>query len=584
MVVVKGQHLIGKVLGSCVLEKLLGHGGSSAVFLAQQRNPQRKVAVKVFLPRSGMDDHMQRDFYRRFLREAEAVSQLDHAHILPIYAYGEQDGLPYIVMPYMEGGTLADYMSKRGPLSLKEAQWYLAQIASALDYAHEQGCVHCDVKPANILLDSDGHVLLSDFGIARLARTDVDPQQTKVTHHEAVLGTPDYISPEQALGKHLDGRSDVYSLGITLFFVLTKRLPFRAESTIALALQHVHEVPPSLTLLRADVTSELDYTVLRTLAKDPKDRFQTAGEFNVAFANALTAASEHKLARVWSKSDPSLSIVEQHSLPQVAAVRVKPSWLRGRSQKGLFSLASICVLIIASLSVSLFWMLQANSNHTGPRVNQPSVSASTTVIANTPQTDLLANMVAWPQSSTSYFNRKKQEYYVLNQSSDNLAALSSYMGYQFQDFQLTITMNELKSSPIGEDYYGVVFRASSDFFHYYLFEISPTNNKQYEFLRYDNSTQNNSDNSWQVISSGQAPSLHTKQGQSNTVTIVAQGNTFSFRINGSYLGFTISDTATPVLSKGSVGLYVDDPGSEVAFSHLSIESAKGCKSAADANC
>src|SRR5579875_2144729 len=146
----------------CVLEKTLGYGGSSAVFLAQQNSPRRKVAVKVFLPSPHMNIYMQREFYRRFLHEAEAASKLNHAHILPIYAYGEQDGLPYIVMPYMGGGTLSAYLSKRGPLSLQEAQWYLDQVASALDYAHEQGCVHCDVKPANMLLDQDGHLMLSD--------------------------------------------------------------------------------------------------------------------------------------------------------------------------------------------------------------------------------------------------------------------------------------------------------------------------------------------------------------------------------------------------------------------------------------
>ena len=153
MSTIRGQQLIGKELGSCILEKLLGYGGSSAVFLAQQQTPQRKVAVKVFLPRTSMDTQMQRNFYTRFLHEAEAASELDYPTILPIYAYGEQDGLPYIVMPYMPGGTLADYVEKHGPLSLDEAQLYLEQLASALDYAHAHSCVHCDVKPANILLD-----------------------------------------------------------------------------------------------------------------------------------------------------------------------------------------------------------------------------------------------------------------------------------------------------------------------------------------------------------------------------------------------------------------------------------------------
>src|SRR5437660_283994 len=188
----RGQHLIGQNIGSCVIEQQLGYGGSSAVFLAQERDSAEKVAIKVFLPRSGMDIHMQRDFYRCFLREAAAASKLNHPNILPIYSYGEQDGLPYIIMPYIPCGTLSEHLNKYGPLSLNEAQAYLEQIASALDYAHqEHGCVHCDVKPANILLDSDGSALLTDFGIVHMMRNDVAAPLDKPA--EVLMGTPDYI-------------------------------------------------------------------------------------------------------------------------------------------------------------------------------------------------------------------------------------------------------------------------------------------------------------------------------------------------------------------------------------------------------
>src|SRR5579859_5643776 len=129
MAMSRGQHLIGQEIGSCILEKLLGYGGSSAVFLAQNRSTAEKVAVKVFLPRSTMDKQMQRNFYQRFLREAQAASELDHPNILSIFSYGEHDGLPYIVMPYMPGGTLSEYVAKHGPLSLSEAQEYLEQIS-----------------------------------------------------------------------------------------------------------------------------------------------------------------------------------------------------------------------------------------------------------------------------------------------------------------------------------------------------------------------------------------------------------------------------------------------------------------------
>jgi len=243
----RGQHLIGKTVGSCLLERLLGYGGSSAVFLAHDCQSEQKVAVKVFLPRESLSRRMEKDFYRRFLHEAEAASKLDHPNILPIYAYGEEDGLPYIVMPFMEGGTLLDYMSERGSLSLHEAQWYLEQLTSALDYAHEHGWVHCDVKPANMLLDSGGRVMLSDFGIAYLKNGGERAAGPIAKTSHTLMGTPDYVSPEQALGHEIDRCSDIYSLGVTLFFLLAKRLPFKADTPIAVALLHIDEPPPSLS-------------------------------------------------------------------------------------------------------------------------------------------------------------------------------------------------------------------------------------------------------------------------------------------------------------------------------------------------
>ncbi len=289
MTTTRGQHLIGKQIGSYVLERLLGYGGSSAVFLAQGHSSGEEVAVKVFMPRSTMDVQMQKNFYQRFLLEAEAASKLDHPHILSIYSYGQDQGLPYIVMPYMPGGTLSEYVQKHGPLSLTESQHYLEQIAAALDYAHEQGCVHCDVKPANILLDGAGNALLSDFGIARLMQPDAAAAERAMKSPETLMGTPDYISPEQALGQPLDGRSDIYSLGVTLFYLLAGSPPFKAESSIAMALLHVHETPPPLGLLRADITLGIDNVIGKALAKWPEERYQTAGEFRDAFAEALVS-------------------------------------------------------------------------------------------------------------------------------------------------------------------------------------------------------------------------------------------------------------------------------------------------------
>ena len=564
MAVTSGQHLIGKTLGSCVLEKLLGYGGTSAVFLAQQHEPERRVAVKVFLPRTGMSVRMQRDFYRRFLREAEAASKLSHAHILPIYAYGEQDGLPYIVMPYMPGGTLSAYLSKRGPLSLQEAQWYLDQVASALDYAHEQGCVHCDVKPANMLLDQDGHLMLSDFGIARLAHTTIDPEQTEAVHNKEILGTPEYISPEQALGHSVDGRSDIYSLGVTLFFMLARRLPFRADSTLALALLHIHESPPSLALMRADVTPKLDQVVQKALAKKPDERFQSAGEFSAAFANATESnkqrGQERREEDTLLLSSNESEAVSPAPLAQ-AVVRIKPVWTKKAPRKRVIVTAfALCLLLALFVSFgSLFWHGQQMRaiNH-----------APTAAAPHTTAVSLLQDADNWPSSRTFFFD-KQQRYHIVNTSSKEVA-LASYTGGQFQNFRLTVTMVEKTSAAIGPDYYGVVFRASADQTHYYLFEFSPSEGGQYEFQRFDNGQ-------WSLLSQGAVPAIATNASleRGNTLVIESRGNAFLFTVNGLHINTqSVTDSSKVPLLNGGIGLYVENKGMEIIFSRLYIDALK----------
>ena len=283
----RGQHLIGQVIGSYILEKILGYGGSSAVFLAQNRVTSEKVAIKVFQPRTTLDKKAQKSFYQRFLREAEATSELDHPNILSIYSYGQHDGLPYIVMPYMSGGTLSEYITRHGPLPLSLAVYYLEQIASALDYAHENGRVHCDVKPQNILLENEEHIVLSDFGIVQLIEPNSHNVKQATKSPETLMGTPDYISPEQATGQLVDGRSDVYSLAVTLFFLLAGRPPFQADSSLTMALMHAYEPPPPLSEFRDDSTPQVDRVIDKALEKEPGDRYQTAGQFSTAFAEAV---------------------------------------------------------------------------------------------------------------------------------------------------------------------------------------------------------------------------------------------------------------------------------------------------------
>lgn len=550
----RGQHLLGKVVGDCILEQLIGYGGSSAVYLAQPRNSEQKVAVKVFLPRSTMDSQAQKSFYRRFLREARAASDLDHPHILSVYSYGEHQGLPYIVMPYYPGGTLSDYVKREGPLSLRVAQSYLEQIASALDYAHSCGCVHCDVKPANILLGEDGQVVLSDFGIVRLLDGTSVAAQQSVKSPETLMGTPDYISPEQALGEPLDGRSDVYSLGVTLYFLLAGEPPFRSDSSIAMALMHVHEQPPLLGLRRADVTPEIDEVIGKALAKWPEERYQTASDFSAAFAGAVSHAPNiDRVALVNSPSHlPGWKVIVGRGrengagTPLAPKVRVKPASV----QKALHSRATLLlvvlsVLLIAAITVGL--VLNAALGG-GAKVNA----------TGKPPNDILANdESAWVSSPTFFFD-SSHHYHIINKSAQTLAT-ALYENGEYTDFSLSVTMTQIAGPRDGGDYYGVVLRSAQDQSAYYLFGICPYNDL-YEFARFDGT--------WHYLQNNTAPSMHTAQGQSNTITAKVRGNSFTFLVNNVAVHTAFADTLPSPLTRGEVGLSVEE--GEVVFSHMYI--------------
>ncbi len=285
------EDLLGKALGTCTLERILGRGGMGVVYLAQQSRPHRQVAVKVLLLSLMPDPERRKRFLARFRREADAVAALDHPNILPIYEYGEQDDLAYLVMPHVAGGTLRDRVERKGPLPFAEVAGFLAQAASALDYAHAHGVIHRDVKPQNMLLYPDKRLMLGDFGIAKVAEqaaADPDeptaPQLTTMGH---VVGTPDYIAPEQAMGNPVDARADIYSLGVVLFYLVTGRVPFAAAQPMTVAAKHVSEPPPPPRQFRPDLPPAAERVILKALAKDPAARYRSAGELSRAFRAAL---------------------------------------------------------------------------------------------------------------------------------------------------------------------------------------------------------------------------------------------------------------------------------------------------------
>ena len=561
MTTTRGQHLLGKEIGSCVLERLLGYGGTSAVFLARSTTSAEPVAVKVFLPRSTLDGQMRKSFYQRFLREAEAASQLEHPHILTIYSYGEQDGMPYIVMPYMPGGTLSEYVQRYGALSLQNAQRYIGQVASALDYAHAHGCVHCDVKPANILLDGKGNAALSDFGIVRLLESEtaaISMSQTAGKASEVLMGTPDYISPEQALGEKLDGRSDVYSLGATLYYLLTGNPPFQSESPIALALMHVHETPTPLGLQRADITPQIDAVVAKALAKWPEERFQTAGDFSTNFEAALR--EEGVLPQPVPLASQQLSNAQKLPASNQPVVQIRPV-KKPRFKAWQITLgASLSVLLVLSGILTVLALTHTLRKNPPQALQLPTPTPTATPA----ERDLLSSyQTDWPTSRNFFFTGST--YHIQNTLPSGVA-VAFCPDHQFKDFTLSVDTRELNGSFDGADYYGVALRVSTDQSHYYLFEVSAGDNGEYGFLRHDGE-------SWVQLKSGSIPNFLTRTNQHNVLTIRAVGTTFTFLINGKQLGKSWQDTSTHALSTGAVGLVVEEQNTEIVFSQLLMKEA-----------
>jgi serine/threonine protein kinase len=226
------EALIGTTLGTCELQQVIGQGGMGAVFLAQQSRPRRQVAVKVLLPLTPLPSNQLAAFHERFRRETDAAASLEHPNIIPVYEYGEFKGLAYIVMPYISGGTLRDVMEREGALAFPKIVSYLEQLAAALDFAHERGVIHRDIKPANILLTPEGRVLLTDFGLVKISAEGQEALR-RLTGPGAPVGTPDYMSPEQVLGDQVDGRADLYSLGVILYQMVSGVTTLASTSSTA---------------------------------------------------------------------------------------------------------------------------------------------------------------------------------------------------------------------------------------------------------------------------------------------------------------------------------------------------------------
>jgi len=326
--------LLGTILnGRYRLEARIGTGGMSAVYRAIDETLERPVAIKLMNREIATDS----DQLERFRREARAVAQLSHPHIVGVIDYGEDQGRPYIVLEYVEGETLKERIRRNGELDVAEAVAYAIEIARALGAAHARHIVHRDVKPQNVLIDEEGSAKVTDFGIARSLDDD------GLTADGRVLGTTDYVSPEQALGHAVTGQSDLYSLGIVLFEMLTGGVPFRGENQVAVAMKHVREELPDVQTLRPEVSASLAAVIDRATAKDLHQRYRSDEEL-IADLESVLALEAARTGSATGEATTVLRTLPRGTRRRIPLhVRARPAWL---AVGMLLSVAAIVVGIV----------------------------------------------------------------------------------------------------------------------------------------------------------------------------------------------------------------------------------------------
>ncbi len=583
--------MTGNTIARYEIQSEIGRGGMAAVYLAYDPNFRRNVAIKL------ISGNLQENptIRERFEREAHLIAKIEHPAIVPVYDFGEQDHQLYLVMRYMPGGALTRKI-KEGKLTLGYAAQIISQIAPALDAVHSQGIVHRDLKPGNILFDNFENPAISDFGIAHLTASTTDLTGS------AIIGTPSYMSPEQVRGDaDLDGRSDVYALGVILFEMLTGRGPFQANTPMSVALKHLTEPLPAIRSFRPDLPLELDLILNRVLAKDRNLRYASASEFArelrailATFDESNTPApgpallpqreetstevdmgddsSASPLPAVFkpaskSKTDPSLGLSEVKAIePKAIGKSSKSSTSSKQTPQRKLQIASITglglFLLLLCGAIGLFgvWagLGRAGISPSQTQSVQPALTATQEII-------LFADDFSNPESGWPSGRNARGEYgYQLDSYRILVTEMDAVLwaATKKQDANISISVN---ANPVTEGthgYYGLLCRILDDQ-NFYYFAIR--NNGDYIIGKYKNAAF--------LPFFDWRQSAAVRQGnQTNQLRAECAGNTLRLYVNNVKLD-EVNDTDFISGFSGVVAAALDAQGFEVIFDNFQITEA-----------
>jgi serine/threonine protein kinase len=613
---VERDPLIGRQLGAYQIQLKLGEGGMALVYKAYHARLRRDVAIKVIL--AHIAGHG--DFRARFEQEAQLIASLEHPNIVAIYDFGEEGTIPYLVMQYVGGGTLRDQLQDGYPLAPQQATYYALQMARALHAAHQRGIVHRDVKPQNMLVSANSRdqLLLSDFGIAKLFDSSQDNTWLGTTMHnngytgsktsaDQILGTLEYIAPEQINHKDVDARTDVYALGVVLFQMLTGRVPFLSSTTTGLMYQHVYITPPLVSDLNPAIPITLAQITAKALEKAPEARFQSAqamaqaleslmngGGLSERFTNEAPPSTAYNdgrqpLARDSDiRATPGIPSYETPSAPgsthgqqisrslqgqntgstpgtstpdhattagrQQNSIPVHPG-THDRKPISMQMIVGIVVLVVALALLVMRFQFFTGGNSTSQTIQSTGpATAFTETFAN--------NNAGWIEGSTNGLTASVNS----GQYTLNLVPANTYFPYPSKigslpaDFTLTAEIRQDKGNTAIA--YGVVFDLNVQTKSCYAFFI--TGDGKYAILRYDNGTSNS------PLWAGQSGTILSTH-KSNTLQATVRNGTFSFKINGRLVplknGTSMKDTT---YKTGQLGLLVAGPDAQFTVTKVQL--------------